>query len=93
MKKQFSPKEKATVAIEALKGIKTTSQIASEYEVHPIQVGVWKKQLLEGSLSIFSQKLEKENHQKTIEELYKIIGQRDVELAWLKKKLSPFNTP
>jgi hypothetical protein len=26
-----------------------------------------------------------------IDELYKLIGQRDAELAWLKKKLSPFN--
>lgn len=90
MKKQFSPKEKAAVALEALKEIKSTSQIASEYQVHPIQVGVWKKQLLAGSPNIFSQKLEKEDHQKMIEELYKIIGQRDAELSWLKKKLSPF---
>jgi transposase len=93
MKKQFSPKEKAIVAMEALKGIKTTSQIASEYQIHPIQVGMWRKQLLEGSPKIFSEKMERDDHQKTIEELYKIIGQRDVELAWLKKKLSPFEAP
>lgn len=93
MKKQFSPKEKAIVALEALKEIKTTAQIASEYQIHPTQVGVWKKQLLDGSPNIFSEKLIKNDHQKTIDELHQIIGQREVELNWLKKKLCPFKTP
>jgi transposase-like protein len=93
MKKQFTPKEKAAVALEAIREIKTTSQVASEYQVHPIQVGVWKKQLLTSSPKIFSEKSERNDQQKTIDELYKIIGQREAELAWLKKKLSPFNSP
>jgi transposase-like protein len=93
MKKQFTPKEKAAVALEAIREIKTTSQVASEYQVHPIQVGVWKKQLLTNSPNIFSEKSERDDQQKTIDELYKIIGQREAELSWLKKKLSPFNSP
>lgn len=93
MKKSFSAKEKAAVALEAIKEIKTTSQVASQYEVHPIQVGVWKKQLIKNSPRIFSEKSEKEDHQKTIDELHRIIGQRDAELAWLKKKLEPFRSP
>lgn len=38
--------------------------------------------------SIFADKRKKENYSKDriIEELYKIIGQRDVEISWLKKK-------
>ena len=92
MKKNFSAKEKAAVALEAIKEIKTTSQVASQYEVHPIQVGVWKKQLIQNSPKIFSEKSAKEDHQKTIDELHRIIGQRDAELAWLKKKLGPFDT-
>jgi transposase-like protein len=39
---------KARVALEALKGNKTVQQIATEYEVHPMQVSEWKKILSEG---------------------------------------------
>ena len=39
---------KARVALEALKGIKTVQQIATEYEVHPMQVSEWKRILSEG---------------------------------------------
>ena len=93
MKKQFTPKEKAAVALEALKEIKSASQIASEYQVHPVAVGTWKKQLIENSPKIFSEKNERDDQQKTIDELHRIIGQRDAELTWLKKKLGPFRSP
>ena len=93
MKKRFTPKEKAAVALEALKEIKTASQIASEHQVHPVAVGTWKKQLIENSPKIFSEKNERDNQQKTIDELHRIIGQREAELAWIKKKLGPFETP
>jgi hypothetical protein len=43
MKKVFTPKQKAQVALEAIKGMKALNQLASEYEAHPIQVGLWKK--------------------------------------------------
>jgi transposase-like protein len=41
------------VALEALKGIKTIQQIATEYEVHPVQVSEWKKILVEGMGAAF----------------------------------------
>ena len=93
MKKQFTPKEKAAVALEALKEIKTASQIASEHQVHPVAVGTWKKQLIENSSKIFSEKNERDDQQKTIDELHRIIGAREAELTWLKKKLGPFRSP
>jgi len=89
MKKQFTPKEKAAVAIEAIKGIKTAAQIGSEYQAHPVAVGTWKKQLLENSPKIFSEKQERDDKQKTIDELYRIIGEKDAQLAWIKKNLVP----
>jgi len=92
MKKQFTPTDKARAALEAIKEIKTTSQIASEYKAHPTQIGKWRKQALKGLPKIFSEKQEKQDQQKLIEELYKIIGKREAELSWLKKKLSPFNS-
>ena len=46
MKKQrrkHSPEFKAKVAIEAIKEVKTVSQIAQEHEIHAVMVSTWKK--------------------------------------------------
>jgi transposase len=86
--KKFSPEFKAKVAVEALKGHKTTNELASEFEVHPTQINRWKKQLLDGSKQLFSDKNEKDM-ETVIQErdrLYTQIGQLAVELDWLKKK-------
>ena len=45
MKKQFSAEYKVKVAIEAIRGIKSTSEIASAYGVHPTQIAHWKHRL------------------------------------------------
>jgi len=77
------------IALEAIKGIKEPSQIASLYEAHPVAIGVWKKLLQENAHSIFedTKKSALKEKEDLIERLYKIIGQRDMELDWLKKKL------
>ena len=89
MKKIFTPQQKAIIALEAIRGDKTISQIASIHEVHPTQVQQWKKIVSENVSSLFSDKRRKEgkSEQQIIDELYRIIGQRDMEIAWLKKKL------
>ncbi len=89
MKKIFTSQQKAQVALAAIKGEKTISQIASLYEVHPTQIQSWKKQVLSVLPEIFSDKRKKENQtqDQLINELYKTVGQRDIELEWLKKKL------
>jgi len=43
-RRQHSREFKARIALEAIKGVKTVSQIASENEIHPVQVTQWKKQ-------------------------------------------------
>ena len=48
--------QKAKVALEAAKGNKTVNEIAQEYGVHPTQVGLWKKALLENSGQLFDVK-------------------------------------
>ncbi len=42
MKKKHEKGLKARVALEAIRGEKTIAEIASEYKVHPNQVGQWK---------------------------------------------------
>ena len=91
MKKQFSKEFKAKVALEAIKGLKTSAEISSEFGVHPTQIAKWKKQLREGLPGLFSGKKSAEDKDKDrlIDELYKQIGQTQTEINWLKKKL-PF---
>ncbi|MCK5015057.1 MAG: transposase [Candidatus Omnitrophica bacterium] len=53
-KRKKYPKEfKARVALEALKGEKTTAEISSEYEVHSNMVTKWKKQLKDNMSELF----------------------------------------
>ena len=93
MKKIFTSQQKAQVALVAIKGQNTVAQIASIYEVHPTQIGFWKKTAQQGLPQLFTDKRKKENRdqERIIDELYKTIGQRDMELAWLKKKLQPYS--
>lgn len=88
IRKRYSAKFKAKVALEAVKKEKTIGQLASEYGVHPNQITQWKKRLLEELPDIFSKKREKkESEAEELEaELYRQIGQLKVELDWLKKK-------
>lgn len=87
-RKSFTPELKAKVALEAVKGHKTTNELASEFDIHPTQINAWKKQLLEGSRDIFGQGKQKQaaDFEKEQEELYSQIGRLKVEVDWLKKK-------
>ena len=89
MRKTFTPNQKAHIAIAALKGGQSISKIASENEVHPTQVKQWEAIAKEGLPSLFTDKRKSEYKDllDKIDQLYKIIGQRDSELDWLKKKL------
>lgn len=90
MRKQFSPSMKATVAMVASSGSMTINEVASKYDVHPSQVKAWRDQLKTGAPDIFADKRrsrsEQHNLQEQIDELHRVIGKRDAELEWLKKK-------
>lgn len=89
IKKQFSDEFKAKVGLEALKGDKTVAELASEYQVHPTQVNTWRALIKERTASLFGRGDNKELKEKDelIERLYKNIGQLQVDVDWLKKKL------
>ena len=77
---------KAKIGLEALKGIKTVSQIAQEYDVHPVQVSHWKKQVQERLPNVFGAESEKWVDETVVAKLHEKIGQLTVENDFLKKK-------
>ena len=44
---------KAQVALDAIRGEKTISEISRQYKVHPTQINTWKRQLLAGATELF----------------------------------------
>ena len=91
MRKTYTPKQKASIALAALGGEQKLTQLSSEYQVHPNQIMQWRDIVKERAPELFQDKRKKAKQDKdNIEELYKIIGQRDTELEWLKKKMRPF---
>jgi transposase-like protein len=88
-RKRRSAGFKFQVALEAAKETKTINQIASEYELHPNQVSLWKKQLLEEGISVFSSTTARQQREQEAREteLYEQIGRLKMELEWLKKKV------
>ncbi len=52
-RRRFDGRFKAKVALEAVRSVKTISEIAKQFKVHPNQVTLWKKQLLEGADQAF----------------------------------------
>lgn len=91
-RKSHPPSLKARVAVEALKGQKTTAQIAQAFSIHPNLVGKWKKQVLDHLPSLFANGHEASRPQADTEkdELYRQIGQLKVELDFLKKRAGLF---
>lgn len=87
-RKQHSAEFKAKVALEAVKGLKTVNELASEYGVHPTQIHQWKKQMLDELPAIFSFRRthQQKEQQDLTATLYQQIGQLKVELDWVKKK-------
>lgn len=87
-RKKFSKAFKAKVAIEALKGQRPVNEIAREFSVHPSQINRWKKELLESAPDLFSRNKDQETKQLEIErdQLYRKVGQLQIEVDWLKKK-------
>ena len=55
-RRQHNPEFKARVGLGALKGIEPVHAIAAKYQVHPVQVTQWKKELLEQLPEVFARK-------------------------------------
>jgi transposase-like protein len=88
-RKQHSPAFKARVAIEAIRGEKTLSQLGSQFKVHPMQIAKWRKSAMEQLPELFvdGRKRKVQPADGGNDALYEEIGRLKVELDWLKKKV------
>jgi len=78
---------KAKVALEAVRGVKTASELATELGVHPVQISQWKRKLVDEAPGIFSVASSvAPPGTPAVPELFEKIGRLEMELDWLKKK-------
>ena len=86
-RKTYSAQFKARVAIKALHGEKTLSQLGSKFKVHPIQIAKWRKLALEQMPELFVDgRRRAANGEVETTALFEEIGRLKVELDWVKKK-------
>jgi transposase len=52
-RRNHTPAFKAKVALAAIKGERTLTELAEAFDVHPNQITAWKAQLLEGATGVF----------------------------------------
>ena len=77
------------MALAAIKGDRTVAELAVHFRVHPNQIHNWKKQLLDGAVSIFDggASAEGASNEAQVDHLYRQIGQLKVENDFLARKL------
>lgn len=99
MKKQrrkHSSEFKARVAIEAIQGVKTVSQIAQEYEIHPVMVSNWKKEMLAHLPDVFDKNKRSKTEQNIVkekEQLQRKVGELTMDVEFLEKKCRQLGIP
>ncbi len=75
-RKRYTAECKARVALEALRGELTVSQLATKHGVHQTLIGDWKRQALDGLVTVFSGKVEAKED----------MGEEDVEKPFTSKR-------
>ena len=83
---------KPRVALEAVKGERTVSELAAEYGVHPTMIHQWKRALLDGAADIFERggKTAPVVDEDTVRSLHAKIGELAVANDFLSRKLKPW---
>lgn len=88
-RKKHSNEFKARVALEAVKGVKTLSELSSAHAVHSTVIAHWKRQLVAGAAMVFTHAVggSTRTEDEIAAPLYEEIGRLKMEVDWLKKKL------
>lgn len=86
-RKRYSAEFKAKVALEAIRGDQTISELASRYELHPNLITNWKRQAIENMTASFAGTAERhsKSDEALIKDLHAKIGQLTVERDFLAR--------
>jgi len=83
-RRNHSPAFKAKVALAALKGDRTMSELATQFDLHPNQIKQWKDQLLDGMAGVFDDGAKaKKEPEVDVKTLHAKIGQLTLENDFL----------
>ena len=86
-RKTYSAGFKTKIVLEALQERETIQEIGKKYDLHPNQISTWKSQFLASANSVFEKGIAKNDIEKEKTELYKKVGQLQMEVDFLKKVL------
>jgi transposase-like protein len=88
-RRRYSTEFKAKVALAAVRGVHTLSELSSRHGVHPTVIAQWKRQLVDGAGSVFERPGGKpgQSEEEVSAPLYQEIGRLKMEVDFLQKKL------
>ncbi len=88
-RRTFSSDFKLKVILAALQERETLSELSQKYDLHPNQISKWKTEFLDNVTHYLKppNKGSKDEESGDLKELYAKIGQLQMELDFLKKKL------
>ncbi len=93
-RKTIGAKQKAKVALEAIREQNTARELSTNYKIHTTQINSWKKKLIDEASEIFERGhagSREQEFQRRESELFEEIGRLKMELEWLKKKADQFS--
>ena len=86
-RRRFTAEFKAKVALEAIRGERTISELATKHQLHPNQITQWKRQAIENLAKAFDDRASDTQVSREVEltKLHAKIGQLVVERDFLAK--------
>jgi transposase len=86
-RKNYTSGFKTKVVLEALQERETIQEIGKKHDIHPNQISTWKSQFLNGANSVFEKGAKIDDSEKEKAELFKKVGQLQMQVDFLKKVL------
>ena len=84
-RKKYTSGFKTKVVLEAIQERETIQELGKKYDLHPTQISTWKSQFLAGARSVFEKGIDKSDDEKQKTELFRKVGQLQMEVDFLKK--------
>ena len=86
-RKSYPSGFKTKVVLEALQERESIQEIGKRYDLHPNQISMWKSKFLSDASSVFEKGTKKDESEKEKADLFKKVGQLQMEVDFLKKVL------